>query len=189
MTFIRSALLVIFIAVALSLGVIMLWSFLAEAGLAPMPFNPAETAARLFSSPWNWRAGLILVAAGAGVILLKMREMRREQCIAFDNPSGEVAISMDAVEDFIRRAGADFSGVKSLVPRIHAGAEGIGIAIRMDVWSGANIPRLSEEMQNAIKNKVQDSLGINVSEVSVSVGKILGDAAGEGDASADDTID
>jgi uncharacterized alkaline shock family protein YloU len=180
MRFVRSALLVLFIAVAVSLGVLMLWSFLAEAGLAPMPFDPAKTAANLFSSPWNWRAGLALLAAGAAVILLKVREMRREQCIAFDNPSGEVAISMDAVEEFIRRAGAEFSGVKSLVPRIHAGAEGIGIAIRMDVWSGSNIPRLSEELQNAVKNKVQDSLGINVSGVSVSVGRILGDAAGGG---------
>lgn len=189
MTFVRSALLVLFIAVALSLGVLMLWSFLAEKGLAPMPFSPAETAARLFASPWNWRGGLVLLAAGAAVILLKVRELRREQCIAFDNPSGEVAISMDAVEDFIRRVGAEFSGVKSLVPRIHAGAEGIGIAIRMDVWSGANIPRLSEELQNAIKNKVQDSLGINVSEVGVSVGKILGDAAGGGDEPADETMD
>lgn len=189
MSFIRSAVLVVFTAVILSLGVVMLWSFLAEKSLAPMPFSPGETMARLFASPWNWRGGLVLLALGAAVILLKMREMRREQCIAFDNPSGEVAISMDAVEDFIRRAGSEFNGVKSLVPKIHAGPEGIGIAIRMDVWSGANIPRLSEEMQNAIKNKVQDSLGINVSEVSVSVGKILGDAAGESGAETDETAD
>lgn len=182
MTFIRSAILVVFTAFVLSLGAVLLWSFLADAGLAPMPFDLLETAEVLFRAPWNWRAGLALLAAGAAVILLKMREMRREQCIAFDNPSGEVAISMDAVEDFIQRAGAEFNGVKSLVPRIHAGAEGIGISIRMDVWAGANIPRLSEEMQNTIKNKVQDSLGINVSGVSVSVGKILGDAAGAGDA-------
>lgn len=177
MRFMRSAVLVVFTAGILALGFVMLWSFLAEMNLVPLPFNPEETAEALFCSPWNWRGGLALVALAAAILFLKMRELRREQCIAFDNPSGEVAISMDAVEEFIRKAGADFHGVKSLVPRIHAGAEGIGIAIRMDVWSGANIPRLSEEMQNAIKAKVQDSLGINVSGVSVSVGKIIGDAA------------
>ena len=187
MRFVRSAILVVFTAAALSFGAILLWAVFADAGLAPMPFDPAETVAALFQTPWNWRAGLVFLAAGAAVILLKMREMRREQCIAFDNPSGEVAISMDAVEEFIRRVGAGFNGVKSLVPRIHAEAEGIGIAVRMDVWSGVNIPRLIEDMQNAIKNKVQDSLGVNVSGVSVSVGRILGDAAET--VEADDTLD
>ncbi|MDD5556213.1 MAG: alkaline shock response membrane anchor protein AmaP [bacterium] len=169
----RSIILVVFTVCALFLGVILIWDFLAEAGLVAMPFDIVETVRTVSSSPWNGRIGLALVAAAAALIVLRTRELRREQCIAFDNPGGEVAISMDAVEDFIRRAGGEFAGVKGLVPRIHAGAEGIGIHVRMDIWEGTNIPRLSEEMQNAIKNRVQDSLGINVASVSVSVGKIV----------------
>jgi uncharacterized alkaline shock family protein YloU len=174
MNLVRPVIVVVFTACALFLGIILLWSFLSQKGIVGMPFDIEGTVRHLSTSPWNVRLGLALVAVGAGVILLKMRELRREQCIAFDNPGGEVAISMDAVEDFIKRTGKEFPGVKSLVPRLHAGPEGVGIAIRMDVWSGANIPKLSEEMQNAIKNKVQDSLGINVSYVSVSVGTIAG---------------
>lgn len=171
----RTIILAVFTAFILFLGVSLLWAFLAEREIIGTPFDFVETARLLSGSPWNWRIGLLCLAVGAVVIILKVREVRREQCIAFDNPDGEVAISMDAVEDFIRRVGMEFDGVKSLIPTIHAGADGIGVSIRMDLWSGTSIPRLSEEMQTAVKMRVQDSLGINVSYVSVSVGKISGE--------------
>ncbi|MEJ2744750.1 MAG: alkaline shock response membrane anchor protein AmaP [bacterium] len=174
MKLIRPVIVVIFIAGSLFLGVMLVWAFLAEKGIFAMPFDLVATAKHLTSNPWNWRLGLAFLVIGGGAILLKMRELRQEQCIAFDNPGGEVAISMDAVEDFIRRSSTEFHGIKSIVPRIHAGAEGIGIDIRLDVWAGTNIPRLSEELQNSIKTKVQDSLGINVSYVGVNIGKIAG---------------
>lgn len=184
MKFIHAVVMGVFIACTLFVGLVLLWAFLAEKLGVGMPFDIIGTVRLLTASPWNWRIGLILLAVGALLIIFKMRELRREQCIAFDNPTGEVAISMDAVEDFIRRAGGEFPAVKSLVPRIHAGADGIAIAIRVDIWGGTNIPRLSEEMQNAIKNRVQDTLGINVSHVTVSVGKIVSngeEAGGEGE--------
>jgi uncharacterized alkaline shock family protein YloU len=184
MKLIRPVIVVVFIAGLLFCGVILIWAFLAEKGVISTPFDLVGTAKQLSSDPWNWRLGLAFLIIGGGIIVLKMRELRQEQCIAFDNPGGEVAISMDAVEDFIRRSATEFPGIKSLVPRIHAGAEGIGIDIRLDVWAGTNIPRLSEELQNSIKTRVQDSLGINVSYVGVNVGKIVGSAEG-----ADDTTE
>jgi len=186
MKFLQSIITAIFTACLLFLGIILLWSFLAEKTFIGMPLDVAASVNCIVSSPWNWRLGLIFLAVGMLIVLLKIREMRREQCIAFDNPAGEVAISMDAVEDFIRRTGKDFPAVKSLVPQIHAGSDGIAIAIRVDIWGGTNIPRLSEEMQNAIKNRVQDTLGINVSHVTVSVGKIV--SADGGVAEADDQL-
>ncbi len=177
MKLIRSIIMVLFTATVLFLGMSFIWAFLAENGVLGMPYNFVAIAQFLASSPWNWRFGILLLLVGAGIIFLRVREIRREQCIAFDNPEGEVAISMDAVEDFIQRAGSGFPGVRSLVPAIHAGPEGIGVVIRMDLWSDSNIPRLSEEIQNTIKSRVQDTLGINVKYVSVNVGKIVG--AGE----------
>lgn len=174
MNLIRPVIVVVFTACVLFLGVVLIWSYIAESGIVGMPFDLLGTARTIASRPWSGRIGLVLLAAGGGIAALKLRELRKEQCIAFDNPGGEVAISLDAVEDFIKRTGGEFHGVRSIVPRIHAGPEGIGIVIRMDIWAGTNIPRLSEEMQSSIKNKVQDALGINVSYVSVNVGKIVG---------------
>ena len=176
MKLIRPVIVVIFIAGSLFLGIMLVWAFLTEKGIIAMPFDLVATAKQLSSSPWNWRLGLAFLAIGGGLIMLKMRELRQEQCIAFDTPGGEVAIAMVAVEDFIRRRATELHGVKSLIPRIHAGADGIGIDIRLDVWAGTNIPRLSEELQNSVKTKVQDSLGINVSYVGVNIGKIAGSA-------------
>ena len=189
MNWLRSVILAIFTAVMLFLGISLLWSFVAERGGFGNPFDFVATARFISAGPWNWRLGVLFLIIGVIIILLKMREVRREQCIAFDNPEGEVAISMDAVEEFIRRVGREFDGVKSLIPSIHAGPEGIGVAIRMDLWSGSNIPRLSEDMQNTIKSRVQDTLGINVNYVSVSVGKIISGGEEGGDYKGEETLE
>jgi uncharacterized alkaline shock family protein YloU len=174
MNWLRSFILVVFTAAMLFLGVSLLMEYAAERGIIGTVFDYTGAAQRISASPLNWQLGLLFLIIGLAIIMLKVKEIRREQCIAFDNPEGEVAIAMDAVEEFIRRVGSEFEEVKSMIPSIHAGAEGIGIAVRMDVLSGANVPRLSEEMQHVIKEKVQDTLGINVNFVTVSVGKIVG---------------
>lgn len=170
----RPAVMIIFTACVLFFGISLLGAFLEETAMLQMPYDLVATTRFFVRSPWNWRMGLFLCALGVAIILMKLREVRKMQCIAFDNPEGEVAISMDAVEEFIREVGSEFPGVKSLIPTIHGGSEGIGVVIRMDIWGGSSVPRLSEEMQNAIKERVQNILGINVSYVSVNVGKIAG---------------
>ncbi len=119
--------------------------------------------------------GLALAVVFFTYVYIKSRMAREEPSIAFDNPDGEVSISIKAIEDFVGRIGRDFAEVKSLEPAIVARREGVHIQLKVELWSGTNIPKLTERIQNVIKSQVQNILGIeNVQSVTLSVSKIIG---------------
>ncbi|MCK4859902.1 MAG: hypothetical protein KAS87_05030, partial [Candidatus Omnitrophica bacterium] len=47
--------------------------------------------------------GLLLVIIGLGVVQLAINRVHREKTISFENPDGQITISLSAIEDFIRR--------------------------------------------------------------------------------------
>ncbi len=116
---------------------------------------------------------LVLIGIFVAYVSIKSRLARQEPSIAFDNPDGEVSISIKAIEDFVGRIGREFAEVKSLEPSIVARREGVQIELKVELWSGPNIPKLTERIQNVVKNQVQNILGIdNVQSVTLNVGKI-----------------
>ncbi len=118
---------------------------------------------------------IAIIALLFAYIYIKSRMSRQEPSIAFDNPDGEVSISLRAIEDFVGRIGRDFSEVKNLEPSIIAKRDGVEIVLKGELWSGSNIPKLTERIQNLVKSQVQNILGIeNVHSVTLSVSKIVG---------------
>ena len=146
-----------------------------------LPFKRAD----LVLAMDQWAANpltKLLIGLGAVAILaiffayiyFKSKIARAEPSIAFDNPDGEVSISIRAIEDFVGRVGKDFAEVKSLEPSVIARREGVQISLRVELWSGPNIPKLTERIQNVIKSQVQNIIGIeNVQSITLNVSKIL----------------
>ncbi|MDD3374758.1 MAG: alkaline shock response membrane anchor protein AmaP [Candidatus Omnitrophica bacterium] len=99
---------------------------------------------------------------------------QKEKVIAFDNPSGRVSISLSALEDMIKRAVAKISEVKEIKPSILATKKGIEVTSRLVLKSDVSIPDMTARLQELIKGRVQDVLGIeeNVS-VKIHVTKIV----------------
>ena len=84
----------------------------------------------------------------------------REKNIAFDNPSGRVTIALTAMDDMIRRLVTKVPEVKEIRPSIIATKKGLEIDARLTLRSDANIPDLSSRLQDLIKRKVQDTIGL-----------------------------
>ncbi|MFC2149629.1 hypothetical protein ACFLQ8_02905 [Candidatus Auribacterota bacterium] len=63
-------------------------------------------------------AGAVIIVMIFVYLVSKARENRRESAIAFDNPNGEVSISLSAIENFVMRVGKEFSEIKSMQPKI-----------------------------------------------------------------------
>jgi hypothetical protein len=119
-------------------------------------------------------AGILTLAVALLYCYLKVKDSQRDATIAFDNPDGEVCISMTAIEDFVIRVGKEFSEIKHLEPKIKARKEGVDIKLKVELWSGMNLPKMTESLQNVIKSQVQNILGIeNVHSVEVMVHKII----------------
>ena len=101
---------------------------------------------------------------------------QRERTIAFDNPAGRVLISLYAVEDLVRRVLQKIPEIKYVKPNIVATKRGIEVSVRLILKSDVNIPDLTLKLQELIKNKIQEILGVDETMiVRIHVVKIVGE--------------
>lgn len=117
--------------------------------------------------------GSLLIIVTILVIQIIVGRMQRERTIAFDNPDGQVTISLGAIEDFIKRLTRQLPEIKELKPTVLATKKGVEVMTRLVLYSDTNIPEITEKIQNIIKGKVQEILGIEESiSVRVFIAKI-----------------
>jgi len=105
--------------------------------------------------------GVLLIFISVMVVQLTVGKLQRERTIAFENPDGQVTISLTAIEDFIKRAIRQMPEVKELKPNVRAGKKGISIVNRVVLFSDINIPETTEKIQNVVKTRVLDMLGVD----------------------------
>ena len=85
---------------------------------------------------------------------------RRERTIAFDNPSGPVTVSLSALEDLIKRLTTLVPEIKEIRPTVLAIRKGLDIDIKLILRSEANIPELTARLQDLVKRKIEDAIGM-----------------------------
>ena len=102
---------------------------------------------------------------GAGLVLLNwmiaqlsIAKFQRQKTIAFENPDGQVTVSLSAIEDFVRRSAKELPEVKDLRSDVVAGKGRILVRARVTLWSEAHIPEVTERVQGLIKSRVQEML-------------------------------
>jgi len=174
---VQSIILAFWIAGTFVLGSALLASFFG------MTFA-ALTLENIFSfitrSPWPLIFGILFLAVSLAFIFFALRDLRKDQYIAFDNPNGAVTISVKAVEDFIYRIVKDYGEIKELFPKIRPQNEGVSIQIELILWAGTHIPDITERIQAEVKKQTQSMLGIeNIANVEIKVTKIETRAAAD----------
>lgn len=118
--------------------------------------------------------GGLLIFIAIMVVQITVGIIRKERTIAFENPDGQVTISLTAIEDFIKRAMKQLPEVKESRPSVRAGKKGITIINKVVLFSDINIPETTEKIQNIVKSRVQDMLGVEESvEIRINVVKIV----------------
>ncbi|MCQ9208261.1 MAG: alkaline shock response membrane anchor protein AmaP [Omnitrophica bacterium] len=104
--------------------------------------------------------GLFLIVASISIAQITLGKMSREKTIAFNNPDGQVTVSLSAIEDFIKRLSLSMGEIKELRSNVVAGKKGIEVNCRVSLWADVNIPETTENTQAIIKNRIQEMLGI-----------------------------
>lgn len=98
----------------------------------------------------------------------------REKIIAFDNPAGRVSVALVALEDLIRRTISRLPEVKEGRVDIRASKKGLRVRIRLVLCSEVNIPEITSTVQETVKRKIQDIIGLDEPiNITVYIGKIL----------------
>ncbi|MFA5156248.1 MAG: alkaline shock response membrane anchor protein AmaP [Candidatus Omnitrophota bacterium] len=105
-------------------------------------------------------SGFLLILVSSWFAELILGRFQREKTIAFPTASGEVTIALSAVEDLIKKLAVEIPGIRELRPDVVAGKKGIIVDLRVILRSEANIPELTERLQEITRSKIQEVLGI-----------------------------
>lgn len=120
-------------------------------------------------------AGGVVLLTGLVVPYRIAKKMKRSRMITFQNPDGEVTVSISAIEDYIHRITEDIPEISNVRSKVSFNRKGINIVSSVTIKAGANIPEITERIQMQVKNKVHSMLGgeekINMT---LYINKILG---------------
>ncbi|MFA6129661.1 MAG: alkaline shock response membrane anchor protein AmaP [Candidatus Omnitrophota bacterium] len=105
-------------------------------------------------------SGVLLILISFSFAQIILGRFQREKTIAFTTSSGQVTISLSAVEDLIRRLTGVIPEVKELRPNVVVNKKGIIVDMRIILRSEANIPELTSRLQDITKSKIQEILGL-----------------------------
>lgn len=104
--------------------------------------------------------GIMFILIGILSTQISFGKMHREKTIAFENPDGQVVVSLTAIEEFIKRMVKEMPQVKELKSTVTASKKGIDVVSRATLFSDSNIPEITEKIQSMIKTKLLEMLGI-----------------------------
>lgn len=125
---------------------------------------------RFVLSFWGKFVGVLAIVIGLAFIVAQYLATKKEDCIAFDSPEGEVVIAVSAIEDFVKRITNNFWEVKDASPTIEPRDDGVAVEIKVILWDDKNIQSTTSKIQKTIKNQIQDFFGLaNVHQVKVLV--------------------
>jgi len=125
--------------------------------------------------------GALLIILSLSFARLILGRMQKERTIAFENPSGIVTVSLAAVEDLVKRLTTQIPEIRESRPEVVANKKGIQMDLRIVLKSEVNIPELTLKLQELIKTRIQEILGVEESVlVRIHVAKIVGEEEDKG---------
>lgn len=126
----------------------------------------------------NGLLGLVCVAAVVLALtllgfyclgMLVRHEKRRRGFVMQQTETGELSISVKAIEGLVQKCLDRHEEVQSVAIALEPGREGLTIRLRMGLTSGVNIPLAVSALQRQIKQYVTSCSGVDVKEVKVQV--------------------
>ena len=118
--------------------------------------------------------GLLLILINILIAQLSIGKLQRQKIIAFENPGGQVTLSLSAVEDYIKKITDRMTEIKEIKSTIYARKSGVEVITRAALYSGVNIPEITEKVQAMIRSHLQEMLGLDETiTVKVHVARIV----------------
>ncbi|MCI3920185.1 alkaline shock response membrane anchor protein AmaP [Paenibacillus sp. TRM 82003] len=107
-------------------------------------------------------------------LFLSLRRSReRSGSIDQRTEFGDIRISLETVENLSLKAAGRIRGAKDVRARVRVDESGLDIQLRSVIDGESSIPHLTEEMQRAVKEHVEEITGIPVASVTVYVANVV----------------
>ena len=144
---------------------LLLWAFAVGGGIAQAAFRGGEVWSVWLEIAETNR--LIVAAAAVATVLVALLwiftalpQRSKGRFLAFDNPGGEVHVSLDAVRDYLLRTRDDFPGVIKLTPVVRNKRGELDISIGCDIRAGNDIPDLAQQVQERVRERIVNGVGL-----------------------------
>ncbi len=93
-----------------------------------------------------------------------------------DSANGQVRITIDALENLVKKTVMQIRGIREVKPRIMPRPEGTAVFVHVVVAPDLVIPEVSEEIQTKVKENLEQVAGVSIQSVKVLVENIAADA-------------
>lgn len=114
-----------------------------------------------------YELGIAAASGGAALILLVIIGMRTlfkrsrvPDSMICNTENGQVTIALSAIERLIRQRLKRFKEIRKSRISISSGPEGTDIVVRVSLRTEVAVSNVSEQMQQIIKDSLQESLGL-----------------------------
>ncbi|MFW5995877.1 MAG: alkaline shock response membrane anchor protein AmaP [Halanaerobiaceae bacterium] len=124
----------------------------------------------------SWEFGLLFLALfiiGAWILYRLFNVGVREPFTRInENDLGEVDITLNALRNLVKGIVTQQDGIDEISTRLGTDDEGVRILLRGKVKTKTIIPSMTKELQEMVKAYIEDTTGVNVSEVRVLIDDI-----------------
>ena len=118
-------------------------------------------------------AGVALVCVAVLFVLTAIPVKKRERFLSFENESGRVSISTEAICEYLLKLAGEFPSIIRMRPKVVPAKSAIDIIVDVRIKAGPQIHEVCEVLQNRIRESMASGLGISeVRRVEVSVREI-----------------
>lgn len=116
--------------------------------------------------------GFVFFASSVRLITLAFRRQGGGQPVVHETSMGEVRISLEAVENLVRKVARSIKGVREVKAVVRHGKDGMSVSIRGTLSPEVSIPEVSEEIQTAVRQYVKRVVGVELAEIQLEVENI-----------------
>lgn len=125
----------------------------------------------------RWTVGLIGAVFFAASVQLIVGVARRGggQPVVHETSMGLVSISLDAVENLVKKVARSIKGVREIKAVIAHTKEGLTAHLRGTISPEVSIPEVSEEIQTSVRQYVKRVVGVELVDIRIEVENIAAD--------------
>lgn len=104
--------------------------------------------------------GILFILVSLLIVCLLEKIYQKEKTVVLNNKDGKIVTAISVIEDLVKKTVENLLDVKEIRSKIALKKRGIKIISKITLFSTANIPQISDEIQKMIKEQAEQSLGI-----------------------------
>jgi len=114
----------------------------------------------------------LLLLIGLRLLWVSLTRRQSGRAVVHDYKLGQVRISLQAIENLVKKVVYQIPGVKDVRPSVIQTTGGMGLHIRAVVAPDISIPEMSREIQQRVQEYISQTTGITVNDIKIIVDNI-----------------